>query len=59
MLFRSVGRQINEGDILYSDIPEDDFRKIKALKQYLEKEEIGVLKEIAEYRRRENPVWGV
>jgi len=28
-----VGRQINEGDILYSYIPEPDFRKIKDLKK--------------------------
>ncbi|MFH1505413.1 MAG: translation initiation factor IF-2 [archaeon] len=55
----TVGRQINEGDILYSDIPEEDFRKIKKLKHYLKKEEIDILKEIAEMHRRENPVWGV
>ena len=55
----TVGRQINENDILYSDIPEDDFRKIKNLKHYLNKDEIGVLKEIAEIHRKENPVWGV
>jgi len=55
----TVGRQIQEGDILYSDIPEEDFRKIKGLKHYLNKEEIDVLKEVADMRRKQNPVWGV
>jgi translation initiation factor 5B len=55
----SVGRQINEGDILYSSIPENDFRKFKELKKYLEKEEIEILKEIAEIKRKDNPVWGI
>jgi translation initiation factor 5B len=55
----TVGRQIQEGDILYSAIPEEDFRKFKELKQYLSKDEIEVLKEIAEIRRKDNPMWGV
>ncbi|MBU0615688.1 MAG: translation initiation factor IF-2 [Nanoarchaeota archaeon] len=55
----TVGRQINEGDILYSSIPEEHFKKFKELKQYLSKEEIAILKEIAEIKRKDNPVWGV
>ena len=55
----TVGRQIREGDILYSSIPEEDFRKLKKLAKYLEKDEIELLKEIAEVKRRQNPVWGV
>src|SRR4030043_366547 len=31
----SCGRQINGNDILYSAIPEEDFRKLKKLKKYL------------------------
>ena len=54
-----VGRQINEGDFLYTDIPEEDFRKLKELKKYLSRTEIEVLKEIAEIKRKENPVWGM
>ncbi|NQU97979.1 translation initiation factor IF-2 [Candidatus Woesearchaeota archaeon] len=52
-------RHVNEHDILYSDIPEDDFRKIKKLTTFLTKDEITVLKEIAEMHRKDNPVWGV
>ncbi len=55
----TVGRQINEGDILYSAIPEQDFIKIKKLTKHLSKGEIGLLKEIAEIMRKDNAVWGV
>ncbi|MBR9690288.1 translation initiation factor IF-2, partial [Candidatus Woesearchaeota archaeon] len=54
-----VGRQINERDTLYSTVPEEDFRKLKELKDYLSSEEKGVLKEIAKIMREKNPVWGV
>ena len=55
----TVGRQINEGDILYSAVPEEDFRKLKELKKYLSEEEKAVLKEIAQIMREKNPVWGI
>lgn len=55
----TVGRQINEGDIFYSSIPENDFKKLKDLKSYLSKEEVVVIKEIAKIKRKDNPVWGV
>lgn len=55
----TIGRQINENDILYSSISEDHFRKLKELKDLLSKEEISVLKEIAEIKRKNNVVWGV
>jgi len=55
----TVGRQINGNDILYSSIPEEDFRKLKDLKEFLTKEEIVVIKEIAEIKRKDNVVWGV
>ncbi|MFC1801554.1 translation initiation factor IF-2 [Nanoarchaeota archaeon] len=55
----TVGRQINEGDVVYVEIPEDDFRKLKELKRYLSKGEIELLKEIASIKRDKNPVWGI
>ena len=55
----TVGRQINEGDILYSGIPENDFKKLKKLKRLLVKEDIELLKEIAGIKRKSNPVWGI
>lgn len=55
----TVGRQINELDILYSDLTEDEFVRYKKLKKFLKGDEIAILKEIAEIKRQENPVWGV
>jgi translation initiation factor 5B len=53
------GRQLKEEDILYSDVPERDFRKLKKLKKYLKDDEIQALKEIAELKRKDNPTWGI
>lgn len=55
----TVGRQVKEGDVLYSFIPEEDFRKMKGLKKYLSKDEVEVIKEIAKIMRQSNAVWGV
>jgi len=55
----TVGRQIHESDILYSVIPEEQFRKLKEFKKYLTREEIDILKEIAEIMRKQNPMWGI
>ncbi|MBR9702546.1 translation initiation factor IF-2 [Candidatus Woesearchaeota archaeon] len=54
-----VERHINEFDILLSDIPEQDFKKLKTLREYLSKEEKEVMKEVAILKRKQNPVWGV
>jgi len=54
-----VGRQIKEQDILYSAVPENDFRKYKDFKDHLSADEKTVLKEVAEIMRRKNPVWGI
>ncbi len=55
----TIGRQINENDILYADIPEEDFKKFKRYKEYLKEDQKMVLKEIAEIKRESNPVWGI
>jgi translation initiation factor 5B len=55
----TVGRQINENDILYSAISEDEYRSYKKLKKFLKDKEIEVLKEIAMQMRKNNMVWGV
>lgn len=54
-----IGRQVHEGDFLYTFIPEDHFRKLKDLKKLLQPEEIEILKDIAIIMRKQNPVWGV
>lgn len=55
----TMGRQVKEGDILLSAIPEDHFRKFKELKKHLTEEEKDILREVAEIMRRRNVVWGV
>jgi len=55
----TTGRQINEGDILYSDIPEKDFKKFKEFKEHLSEDQKIVLKEVAEIKRQDHVVWGV
>jgi translation initiation factor 5B len=54
-----VGRQVKEGDIFFSFISEDEFRKFKDFKDYLSNDEKDVLREIALIMRKNNPVWGV
>jgi len=55
----TMGRQLIEGDILYADIPEDDFKKLKEFKKFLKEGELEVMREFAEMKRRSNPVWGI
>jgi translation initiation factor 5B len=55
----TIGRQLNEGDVLYVAVPEDDFRKLKAMRKLLSREEIELLKELADIMRKNNPTWGV
>ena len=54
----TVGRQIKEGDILYSDMPEPHFRAYKDIKEDLSANEKQVLNEIAEIKRKISPGWG-
>lgn len=55
----TAGRQIIEGEIYYTDLTEDEFKKLKKLKKYLSGEEIEVIKDIAMLKRKHNPLWGV
>ena len=55
----TIGRQVQEGDTLITAVPEEHFKKLKALKEYLSEEEKAILKEIAEIKRKDNPVWGI
>ena len=55
----TIGRQLQEGDILYSAIPEEHFKKFKEFRKSLSHDEITILKEIAEIMRKNNPMWGI
>ncbi len=55
----SAERHVKEFDVLLSDIPENDFKKLKELREHLSQEEIDVMKEVAEIKRKQNSVWGI
>lgn len=55
----TIGRQLAEGNILYSFIPEEHFRKLREFKQFLSDGEKELLKEIAAIMRKNNPLWGI
>lgn len=54
-----MGRQLNEGDVLYSCISEEEYKALKGLRQYLSDDEKKALREIAAMMRKDNPMWGV
>lgn len=55
----TFGRQIKEDEILYSDINEDEFKKLRENKKLLNSEEIAILQEIAQIKRKEKATWGL
>lgn len=52
----TVGRQIREGDVLYSDINERDFRLLK--EENLNVDEGMIMEDIRGLRRKSSPFWG-
>jgi translation initiation factor 5B len=55
----TYGRQIKEGDILYSELNEFEFRKLKESKSLLSSEELNIMKEIADIKRKDKNTWGL
>ena len=54
-----VGRHIKEGDILYVDVPESHVKKLLTkFKNDLTIDEIEILQELIEIKRKEKPFWG-
>ena len=54
----TIGRQIKGGDILFTDIPESDARKLKMM-DVLNEDEKDVLNKIIDIKRRTNKFWGM
>jgi len=38
---------------------ETNFKELKRYKEFLSQDEISILKEFVEIKRKENPMWGV
>ena len=55
----NIGRNAKGGEEFYTDISEHDFRKLKSKKEFLSTDEKGILKEIAEIKRKEKDTWGI
>jgi len=55
----TYGRQIKENQVLYIEIKEEEFRKLKENKKYLTASEISVLQEIANIKRKAKATWGI
>lgn len=55
----TVGRQVNEGDVLYTVPPSEDAKLLlDRFKYRLNEEELKVLDQILEVKRRTNPLYG-
>jgi len=54
-----VGRHIDESDILYTEISSDEYKRLRANKQFLTEHEKAVLEEIREIKRKHDPRWGL
>ena len=52
-------RQLKDVEYLYSDLGEAQYREFKANKELLSQEEIKVLQEIAQIKRKKKAIWGV
>ncbi len=55
----TVGRQVLEGDTLYTDISSDDYKKLKRNEQLLSASEKSVLEEIKKMKQKSDPMWGL
>ena len=55
----TYGRQVKEGDILYADITENQFKNLKKNKDLLAYDEIQTLQELAEIKRKTKATWGL
>jgi len=55
----TVGRQIHEGDTLYTFVPEDDYKRLVELKKLIPADEYSALEETASIMRRQKPSWGM
>jgi translation initiation factor 5B len=55
----TVGRQIFEGDVLYTDITSEEWKTLKANEQWLSDGEKEVLREIFELKRSADPKYGL
>jgi translation initiation factor 5B len=54
-----VGRQIDESDVLYTEMTSEEYLKLKKNERFLTEHELAVLEEIKEIKKRHDPRWGL
>jgi len=55
-----VGRNISEGEVVYSDVPERNLKTLMSkFPSELSESDHETIKELIQLKRRENPVWGL
>jgi translation initiation factor 5B len=55
----TVGRQIKEGDLIFSSITEPDYKKLVKFLDLLDESEKEVLNEVVAIKRKERKTWGM
>ncbi|MBI2583304.1 MAG: translation initiation factor IF-2 [Candidatus Aenigmarchaeota archaeon] len=55
----TVGRQIEEGDVLYTDISSEDYKKLREYEELLTKDEADILEIVAEMKRKSDKMYGL
>ncbi|MFT7616296.1 MAG: translation initiation factor 5B [Candidatus Woesearchaeota archaeon] len=55
----TINKTIFEEDLFYTQVSEKEFREFKENKDLLSEDQKEILKEIAQYKRKQNPVWGI
>ena len=54
----TIGRQVNESDVLFTNPTSDDYKKLMKHEKLLTEHEKKVLEEIAALKKKHDPMWG-
>ncbi len=55
-----IGRQVQEGDVLYTDVPQEDLEILfKNYKDSITEDMMEVIKELIKIKKAENPLYGI
>ena len=55
----TIGRQVFESDVLYTDISSEEYKKLKKNENFLSESEKKILEEIKKIKQKLNPMWGL
>lgn len=55
----TYGKDFKETDVIYSDLTEDNFKKLSELKSMISEDYKEIIREVQEIKRKGNPLWGM